>query len=210
MSIRAPFWRVAWTLVPAITLWEACQPIPACADTAAALTALADTADRICGIVSTQGEAGSSKVQGDIHAELNGLARRLATLGGSGSVDISSSKYQGLLQQDLPTALKDLRECKLKVFQQLQAVTLPGTAQQSGAGAPTAELLQAPANAPTVDTAITGDKSAEMALFSCINDTNSTSCYVVLSRGAPTGRVAEPYKPYSRALFRPRMLRLAA
>jgi hypothetical protein len=99
MSLRASFWRVAWTLVPAITLWEAMQPIPARADTAAALTALADTADRICGIVSTQGEAGSSKVQGDIHAELNGLARRLATLGGSGSVDISSSKYQGLLQQ---------------------------------------------------------------------------------------------------------------
>jgi hypothetical protein len=110
MCIWASFWRIAWTLVAAITVWEGIQPTPARADTAAALTALADTADRICGIVSTKGEAGSNKVQGDIHAELNGLARRLATLGGSGSVDISSSKYQGLLQQDLPTALKDLRE----------------------------------------------------------------------------------------------------
>jgi len=182
MSIWAAFWRVAWTLVSAIALWEAIQPIPARADNAAVLTAIADTADRICGIVSTQGDTGSSKVQGDIHGELNGLARRLATLGGSGSVDISSSKYQGLLQQDLPTALKDVRECKLKVFQQLQATILPGVVQQSAAGAPTPELLQAPANAPTVDTAITSDKSAEMALFSCINDANSISCYVVLSR----------------------------
>src|SRR6516165_8082328 len=88
MSIWAAFWRVAWTLVSAIALWEAIQPIPARADNAAVLTAIADTADRICGIVSTQGDTGSSKVQGDIHAELNGLARRLATLGGSGSVDI--------------------------------------------------------------------------------------------------------------------------
>jgi hypothetical protein len=174
------FWRVAWMLVPAIILWEAIQPAPADADTAAALTAIADTADRICGIVQTQGEAGSSKAQGDIHAELNGLARRLATLGGSGSIDISSSKYQGLLQQDLPTALKDLRECKLKVFQQLQAAILPGTAQQSGAGAPSPELVQAPANAPTVDTAKTFYE--ELSLFSCTNEANLISCYVVLSR----------------------------
>jgi hypothetical protein len=182
MSIWRAFWRVVWALIPAITFWEAIQPIPARADTAAALTAIADTADRICGIVSTQGEAGSNKVQGDIHAELNGLARRLATLGGSGSVDISSSKYQGLLQQDLPTALKDLRECKLKVFQQLQGVILPGTVQQSGVGAPTPELLQAPANAPIVDTARTGDQRAEIGLYSCSNETASISCYVVLSR----------------------------
>ena len=148
MSTWAVFWRVAWTLVPAITLCEAAiQPTFARADNAAALTAIADTADRICGIVSTQGDVGSSKVQGDIHAELNGLARRLATLGGSGSVDISSSQYQGLLQQDLPTALRDVRECKLKVLSQLQAVVLPGTVQQSGVGAPTPELLQALANA---------------------------------------------------------------
>jgi hypothetical protein len=180
MSRWAAFWRFAWTLLPAITLWEASQPTPARADTAATLTAIADTADRICGIVSTQGEAGSSKVQGDIHAELAGLARRLATLGGSGSVDISSSKYQGLLQQDLPTELKDLRECKLKVFHQLQAVILPGTVQQAGVGAPAPELLQAPANAPMVDTA--RNTQVEIGLFSCTNEANSVSCYVVMSR----------------------------
>jgi hypothetical protein len=165
-----------------MSLWGAIQPTPARADTAAALTAIADTADRICGIVSTQGEAGSSKAQGDIHAELNGLARRLATLGGSGAVDISSSKYQGLLQQDLPTALNDLRKCKLEVFHKLQTTVLPGTVQQSGTGAPTPELLQAPANAPTVDTAKTGDNSVELSLYSCTNDPSNVSCYIVLSR----------------------------
>jgi hypothetical protein len=189
MSRWAAFWRFAWTLLPAITLWEAIQPTPARADTAATLTAIADTADRICGIVSTQGEVGSSKVQGDIHAELNGLARRLATLGGSGSVDISSAKYQGLLQQDLPTALKDLRECKLKVFQELQTVILPGSVQQAGVGAPTPELLQAPANAPLVDTA--RNNLVEIGLFSCANQANSVSCYVVVSQ------IASGQKDYS-------------
>jgi hypothetical protein len=95
-------------------------------------------------------------------------------------VDISSSQYQGLLQQDLPTALKDVRECKLQVLQQLQAVVLPGTVPQSGSGAPTPELLQAPANARAVDTA--RNNQVEVGLFSCANETNSVLCYVVLSR----------------------------
>jgi hypothetical protein len=128
------------------------QPGRALADTPAALAAIADTADRICGIIATQGETGQSKVQGDIHAELNGLARRLATIGGSGSADITSSKYEGLLQQDLPTALKDVRECKLQVFDKLQAVILPGTAPASGPSSPTPDLIQAPSNAQVVDT----------------------------------------------------------
>jgi hypothetical protein len=117
------------------------------------------------------------------------LARRLATLGGSGSVDISSAKYQGLLQQDLPTALKDLRECKLKVFQELQTVILPGSVQQAGVGAPTPELLQAPANAPLVDTA--RNNLVEIGLFSCANQANSVSCYVVVSQ------IASGQKDYS-------------
>jgi hypothetical protein len=41
MSRWAAFWRFAWTLLPAITLWEAIQPTPARADTAATLTAIA-------------------------------------------------------------------------------------------------------------------------------------------------------------------------
>ena len=128
-------------------------PDAARADTPAALAAIADTADRICGIVATQGESGSHNVQGDVHAELSGLARRLATIGGSATADITSSNYQGLLQQDLPTTLKDIRECKLQVLAKLQATLLPGTTQApSGPNAPTADLLQAPANAPTIDT----------------------------------------------------------
>jgi hypothetical protein len=155
---------------------------PALADTPAALAAIADTADRICGIVATQGEAGQSKVQGDIHAELNGLARRLATIGGSGAADLTSSNYQGLLQQDLPTALKDVRECKLRVFEKLQATILPGTVAASGPNSPTPDLLQAPSNAQAVDTTKSMDQTQQLGLYSCTNNTNAVTCYIVVTK----------------------------
>jgi len=156
----------------------------ALADTPAALAAISDTADRICGIVATQGESGQSKVQGDIHAELNGLARRLATIGGSGAADITSSKYQGLLQQDLPTALKDVRECKLRVFEKLQAVLLPGTAPASGPNSPTPDLIRAPSNAQVVDTTKSTARTEDLGFYSCSNDANVITCYVVVTRTA--------------------------
>jgi hypothetical protein len=78
------------------------------------------------GIVATQGEAGESKVQGDIHAELS-IARRLVTIGGLGAADFTSSKYQGLLQQDFRRHSKTfenansafLRSCKRSFCQGL-------------------------------------------------------------------------------------------
>jgi hypothetical protein len=163
-------------------LGVAVQAAPVRADTPATLAAIADAADRICGIVATQGEAGSSKAQGEIHAELSGLARRLATIGGSATADITSSNYQGLLQADLPTTLKDIRECKLHVFEKLQATLLPGTTQAAGPGAPTADLLQAPANAPTIDTVKPANQREELGLYSCTNEANSITCYVVMSK----------------------------
>src|SRR3954451_7328832 len=85
----------------AFSLVLALQLPSARADTAAALTAIADTADRICGIVATQGETQSSKVSGQVNTELNGLARLLVSIGISGAGEIMSSSYQGVLQKDL-------------------------------------------------------------------------------------------------------------
>jgi hypothetical protein len=157
----------------------------ALADTPATLSAIADTADRICGIVATQGEAGQSKVQGDIHAELNGLARRLATIGGSASTDFTSSKYQGLLQQDLPTALKDTRECKLQVFEKLQAIILPGTNPAPVPNGLTQDLIQAPSNAQAVDMTKSISRTEELGLYSCANGTNVITCYIVMTKISP-------------------------
>jgi hypothetical protein len=155
------------------------------ADTGAALSAIADTADRICGIVTTQGEASGAKVGVDVHAELAGLAKRLASLGVSGTGDIASSKYQGVLQQDLPTALKDARECKLKVLDKLQAAVLaPGVSQASGPGAPPSELIQSPSSAPLIDTTKSPSQQEDYGLYGCVGEQSSVTCYIVIARTA--------------------------
>lgn len=155
------------------------------ADTAAALSAIADTADRICGILATQGETSASKTTGDVHAELTGLARRLASVGVSASGDITSSAYQGILQQDLPATLRDIRECKLKVLDRLQATILPGTVASPGPGAPSPDLLQAPANATLLDTSKSVTQREEFGLYSCSNEPGQITCYVTVARMAP-------------------------
>lgn len=156
------------------------------ADTGPALNAITDTADRICGIVATQGEVSGSKIEGDVHAELSGLAKKLASLGFGGTGDISSSKYQGVLQQDLPTTLKDTRECKLRVLDKLQAVLLPlGGQQPRGPGALPASLIQSPSSAPLIDTVKSWLRQEEFGLYSCTSGPNSISCYIVFSRDAP-------------------------
>jgi len=66
-----------------------------------------------------------------VKTELSGLAKKLADLGVSGTGDINSAEYEGVVQQELTGALKDVRECMLKVFDTLQKKLLPDTTQQA-------------------------------------------------------------------------------
>jgi hypothetical protein len=70
--------------------------------------------------VSTSGQADSSEVNGNVTAQLRGLASKLADLGVSGTGRISSEQYQNVLRSDLAATLKDNAACKLKVFETLQ------------------------------------------------------------------------------------------
>jgi hypothetical protein len=81
-----------------------------------ALKAVADTADRICGVLATSGEKQSTTVSGQVKGELSGLAKKLADLGIQGTGSIESSSYAGVLQTDLASSLSNQRDCKLKVF----------------------------------------------------------------------------------------------
>jgi hypothetical protein len=85
-----------------------------------ALTAITDAAEKICGSVPTSGEQDNVVVKGAVAAELGGLAKKLANLGISATGDITSKTYEGLLQGDLPAAIKDARGCKLHIFDTLQ------------------------------------------------------------------------------------------
>ena len=51
---------------------------------------IADTADRICGILNDAGEANSEAVRGQVDAQVNGLAKHFIDAGISGAGDIAS------------------------------------------------------------------------------------------------------------------------
>jgi hypothetical protein len=84
-----------------------------------ALKAISDTADRVCGIVGASGESQSSKVSGEINAELAGLLKKLSEFGVKGTGSFESSNYTGVLQGDLASVLANQRDCKLKIFASL-------------------------------------------------------------------------------------------
>jgi hypothetical protein len=85
-------------------------------------------------LVATTGNTSNAQATGEIKAELNGLIKKLADLGVSGGGEVTSSEYKGLLQQDLPAALRDLRECKLNVFNVLQEKLIVITKQNDKSG----------------------------------------------------------------------------
>jgi hypothetical protein len=89
-------------------------------DTAQILAEISDTADRLCGYVAESGHTSSTQVTGQITAELNGLAKKLADLGIRGTGTLSSTEFEGVLQPELREALNDLRGCKLHVFDSLR------------------------------------------------------------------------------------------
>jgi hypothetical protein len=90
-----------------------------------ALKDITDTADRICGYVALSGQSTGVELSGDVKAELSKLAKVLADLGLSGTGRITNQSYEGILQQELSSTLRDIRQCKLNVFTSLQQVLIP-------------------------------------------------------------------------------------
>jgi hypothetical protein len=100
----------------------AAEPLAQQAD---GLKLITDTADRICNVVTAAGSSSSIDVQGQVKAELRGLASRLVDAGISGSGKLSEERYQSVLRQDLAGTLRDNAACKLKVFEALSSRILP-------------------------------------------------------------------------------------
>lgn len=85
-----------------------------------ALNIVADFADRICKNIPLEGTGSDLELSGNAKAELSGLINKIADLGIEGAAKYNSSKYQGLLQKDLATVLKNSMDCKLEVFKSLK------------------------------------------------------------------------------------------
>jgi hypothetical protein len=113
--------RLVWLFVAFIVLSSPAAP----AEDPSHLKAITDTANQLCGTVAQSGEYNSVTVKGNVTAAINGLLKRFADLGISGAGDLTSTTYQGVLQQELITALEDVRDCKFRVFNILQEKLLP-------------------------------------------------------------------------------------
>jgi hypothetical protein len=72
---------------------------------------IVDTAERLCGNVEQKGSSDSTIVEGEVKAELSGLAKRLADIGIGGVGKLEESQYQGVLREQLAETLKDVRRC---------------------------------------------------------------------------------------------------
>lgn len=108
-----------------------------------ALALIYDAADRICHTVSANGSSSSTQVQGQVNAQVSGLARKLANIGVGAGVDRSSSSWNGVSARDLPTAMRDSNDCRLQVFNSLK-----GTLLSTPAPAPRRQALSAQRTAP--------------------------------------------------------------
>ena len=73
--------KAAALLVGAVALSVVHVADAASLDAPQALDLITATADRICNVVSTKGEAESSEVKGQVKAQLSGLAAKLADVG---------------------------------------------------------------------------------------------------------------------------------
>ena len=92
----------------------------------AQLIVIANTAERICGVVKDQGSASSAAAKGAVSVELKGLASELAKAGAEGSGSISSEEYQGVVREQVGPLMKDLSNCRFQVFQILAFKIAPG------------------------------------------------------------------------------------
>jgi hypothetical protein len=106
------------------------QVAAAAEDTSTILKEIGDTASAICGYVGQSGSKSDVEIKGEIKAQLSELVKRLADAGIQGTATIVDSKYQGVIQEQLASVIKDNQECREKVFETLQRKLLPEPGQR--------------------------------------------------------------------------------
>lgn len=84
-----------------------------------ALMLIRETVDAICGELDRAGFKRSAAAEGKAEAALSGLAGQLLDLGVEGAGRIDSTEYANVLQEELGDELKDIRACRLKVWDDL-------------------------------------------------------------------------------------------
>lgn len=85
-----------------------------------ALKMIEDFAEKICKSAPIEGQSTNVQLTGAAKAELSGLLKKVADLSVEGVGKYDSDKYQGVLQKDLATTIKDAQNCKLEIWKDLK------------------------------------------------------------------------------------------
>ena len=100
-------------------------------------------ATNFCGAYYREGSSQKLELDGKAEAKLNGLLKKLTDMGISGAAKFSSMKYIGLHQGDLAPEYKNIRACKLQIWNDLKNTILmtPPSKKNPKASAPKIEGL---------------------------------------------------------------------
>lgn len=92
-----------------------------------ALKVIDEFATKLCtsDAIQTNGSAQKIELTGSAKTELKGIIKKVADLGIKGAAKYQTTKYEGLLQQDLANALTKRINCKLEVFNSLKDKLIP-------------------------------------------------------------------------------------
>lgn len=94
---------------------------------AEALKLIGDFADRLCQTVPLETSANRLELSGSAKAELDGIVKKLASLGISGAGKYESASSQNVLQKDLAQVLNESRNCRKQVWDDLKGKFEIGT-----------------------------------------------------------------------------------
>lgn len=94
--------------------------------------------------VGLSGKVAAEKYSGSLGASLDGLIEKLADLDGNVDVEVARNRYENILQQDVPAALQEGRDCRLEVAKLFFDRICPA---QGAAVAPAPAPAPAPASA---------------------------------------------------------------
>ena len=92
------------------------------------LDLIVETANRICNVVPASGQASPTDVQGNVRLQLEGLSRKLADAGLSGTAKLTSEQYQVVIREQLAATFGNNAQCKVEVFRSLSNAQLSSPA----------------------------------------------------------------------------------
>ena len=109
--------KTIFCLLMMLSLSAVAQAEPA---TKQALDIIADFADRLCQTVPLETASTSVELSGSAKADLAGLIKKIADLGIEGAGKYSSQSSQNVLQRNLAETLKETRNCRLQIWNDMK------------------------------------------------------------------------------------------